>query len=112
MGGHIPTDALLAAAVRTLNAMDPAPDLVVGTGDLVNDGDRPGGAEDQYQNLATILSELRLPTLLIPGNHDDRAQMRSLLGGYLPDVAEVTRQHPDPSAQALLNYVEIGRAHV
>lgn len=105
MGGHIPTDALLAAAVRTLNAMDPAPDLVVGTGDLVNDGDRPGGAEDQYRNLATILSELMLPTLLIPGNHDDRAQMRSLLGGYLPDVAEVTRQHPDTPAEPLLHYV-------
>jgi 3',5'-cyclic-AMP phosphodiesterase len=96
MGGRVPTDQLLEATVRALNAMDPLPDLVVGTGDLVNDGDRPGGAPDQYQNLAEIVSGLEIPLLVIPGNHDDRDQMRTYLGGYLP--ASVTAEGP-------LNYV-------
>jgi 3',5'-cyclic-AMP phosphodiesterase len=96
MGGRVPTDQLLMATVRALNAMDPVPDLVVGTGDLVNDGDRPGGAPDQYQNLADIVSGLEIPLLLIPGNHDDRDQMRAHLSGYLP--ASVT-------AEGRLNFV-------
>jgi 3',5'-cyclic AMP phosphodiesterase CpdA len=84
MGDRIPTDARLRAVVHTLNQMDPQPDLVVGTGDLVNDGDRVGGAVDQYRNLAAILADLRAPALMIPGNHDDRQQMRVHLADYLP----------------------------
>jgi Icc protein len=105
MGGRVPTDRLLAATVRAVNAMDPAPDLVIGTGDLVNDGDRPGGAEDQYRNLAAILAELRPPALLIPGNHDNRAQMRSLLGAHLPNSVVVADEKDASFAQSALNYV-------
>jgi 3',5'-cyclic-AMP phosphodiesterase len=83
MGDRIPTDDRLREVVQALNRMDPQPDLVVGTGDLVNDGDRAGGAPDQYQNLAGILAELQAPALMIPGNHDDRTQMRLHLADYL-----------------------------
>ncbi len=105
MGGRVPTDQLLVAAVRACNAMDPAPDLIVGTGDLVNDGDQPAGAADQYRNLAEILSELRSPTLLIPGNHDNRAQMRSILSKYLPDSAIAGDLQDAASDRRPLNYV-------
>jgi Icc protein len=84
MGDRIPTDTRLRAVVQALNQMDPQPDLVVGTGDLVNDGDRAGGAADQYRNLAAILCDLAAPALMIPGNHDDRTQMRIHLADYLP----------------------------
>jgi Icc protein len=84
MGERVPTDSCLRSVVQAVNRMDPQPDLVVGTGDLVNDGDRPGGAADQYRHLEEILRDLEVPALMIPGNHDDRAQMRVHLGRYLP----------------------------
>jgi Icc protein len=83
MADRVPSDERLRAAVRALNHMDPQPDLVVGTGDLVNDGDRDGGAPDQYRTLAGILEELRAPAVMIPGNHDSRERMREFLPGYL-----------------------------
>jgi 3',5'-cyclic-AMP phosphodiesterase len=93
MGDRIPTDLRLRAVVQALNRLDPPPDLVVGTGDLVNDGDRVGGAEDQYRNLEVILRELNAPALMIPGNHDNRIQIRVHLGRYLP--ADMTQSDLD-----------------
>lgn len=90
MADRVPSDELLTAAVTVLAAMDPPPNLVVLTGDLVNDGDRPGGAPEQYQHLAEILSSLvrgprRIPLVVVPGNHDDRAMIRTHLGPLLDD---------------------------
>lgn len=85
MADRVPSDDLLVAAVSALLEMDKAPDLVVLTGDLVNDGDRPGGAPEQYRHLAEILRPLAqgpaaMPLLVVPGNHDDRAMIRTHLG--------------------------------
>ncbi|QBX35122.1 serine/threonine protein phosphatase [Paracoccus liaowanqingii] len=51
-------------------------DLVVITGDTVNDA-RP----EEYTVLADVLAGLTVPFLIVPGNHDDRA----LLRGCVPD---------------------------
>ncbi|WP_339948778.1 metallophosphoesterase [uncultured Albimonas sp.] len=63
----------LARAVARLNEI--APDLVVHTGDIVD-----GGGEAQYAVAAEILSDLRPPLRLLPGNHDIRERMRAAFG--------------------------------
>ncbi len=65
----------LAHAVDYLNGLGDAVDLVIGTGDLVNDGIGP-----QYDQLQSILGHLAAPFLAVPGNHDDRSELRSRYG--------------------------------
>jgi Icc protein len=79
--GVFDTNATFAAAVRQINALDPRPDLVVLTGDIVDEG-----AAEEYANAARILAELQPRLLVIPGNHDDRARLRSAFPAhaYLP----------------------------
>jgi 3',5'-cyclic AMP phosphodiesterase CpdA len=60
----------LEAWVRRLNALDLRPDVVLATGDLVNDHSAP-----EYERLAGLLAPLAMPLYLIPGNHDDRAAL-------------------------------------
>ena len=68
--GVVDTAALLAAAVAHVNTLDPQPDLILVTGDLVNDG-RPA----QYAHLRQLLAPLGAPLVLVPGNHDDGAAL-------------------------------------
>lgn len=74
--GRIDTNGHLQAAITHLNALDPQPDLVLATGDLVNDAE-PG----EYDCLMRLLGELRAPFAALPGNHDDRAQFRAAFAG-------------------------------
>ena len=62
----------LQLAVASLNAEDPAPAAVLLTGDLTNNSE-PG----EIETLLECLEPLTLPTLAIPGNHDDRDQIRA-----------------------------------
>ncbi len=78
LGGRLDTGAMLAAAVARLNALDPAPDLVIATGDLVADG-----ATDQYVHLRDCLAPLASRLVLMAGNHDDHAA----LAAAFPDHA-------------------------
>lgn len=80
---QVDTGAGLRAAVHQLNAMRPRPDVVVATGDLVNDG-----VAAEYDHLAAILADLEIELLAVPGNHDDRSLLRSCLG-------QVPRGGPD-----------------
>lgn len=59
----------LAAAVEAANRLDV--DLVVGTGDLVDTGTAP-----EYDVLERALAGLEATFLAIPGNHDDRSELR------------------------------------
>ena len=79
--GKVDSRGTLADAVARLNALDPRPDLVVITGDLVN-GPKPG----EYEALERLLEPLTLPWCAIPGNHDDRAALRRFCAGqpWLP----------------------------
>ncbi len=63
--GGIDTAAFLREAVAHVNRLAPQPDLVLLTGDLVNEG-RP----EEYSHLAALLEPLRAPFHLVPGNHD------------------------------------------
>ena len=73
--------AHLGAAVRHIMTMDPQPDVVIATGDLIHEGQR-----EEYEHFSEMLSPLSIPVYLIPGNHDDRDNMRSVFADhdYLP----------------------------
>ena len=69
--GEIDTATFLRAAVEHVNRLDPQPDLVLLTGDLVNEG-RPA----QYEHLRRLLEPLQAPYHLVPGNHDLTEDLR------------------------------------
>ena len=64
------TSEALGRAVEHVNRL--RPDAVLCTGDLVD----AGGAEE-YDRLRAILGRLQAPFFVIPGNHDDREQLRA-----------------------------------
>jgi 3',5'-cyclic AMP phosphodiesterase CpdA len=76
----IDTAPALRAAVEELNRLDPQPDVVLASGDLVNDG-----RDAQYEHLRELLAPLRAPLRLMTGNHDDREALRRAFPehGYL-----------------------------
>jgi Icc protein len=74
----VDSNRLCAQAIDHLNRLDPRPDLVLITGDLVDEG-----LEAEYASLRGLLRGLELPCLLMPGNHDDR----EVLAHCLPDHA-------------------------
>jgi 3',5'-cyclic AMP phosphodiesterase CpdA len=79
--GIVDTAGALARAIAAINRLDPSPDLVVLTGDLVE-----SGKPEEYAHLHSLLAPLRMPLLAIPGNHDARDPMREAFAGdaYLP----------------------------
>ena len=70
--GRVDTAKALERCVATLNALDPAPDFVVISGDLV---DTP--TVEEYDYLNRLLQPLKLPYAAVPGNHDSRELMRA-----------------------------------
>lgn len=79
--GVVDSNAMLANAVRHLNALDPRPDLVLLSGDLVD-----SGTAAEYETLRHLLAPLEIPVRAIPGNHDDRERFRTAFAndGYVP----------------------------
>jgi 3',5'-cyclic-AMP phosphodiesterase len=61
-----------AATIADINALDPPPDVIVHTGDIVHNGRR-----DEYAQAAAILAQARVPVFVLPGNKDDRANLRA-----------------------------------
>ena len=54
--------------------LDPAPDLILASGDLAHDGSRVA-----YENLARSFSGFGAPVHCLPGNHDDPDTLKSVL---------------------------------
>jgi len=79
--GLVDTAAMLRAAVASLLAQRPRPDLVLLTGDLTDAG-RP----EEYALLRELLAPIECPIYVVPGNHDDRAALRAGFAdhAYLP----------------------------
>jgi 3',5'-cyclic-AMP phosphodiesterase len=78
---RIDTAGYLERAVTHVNALDPRPDIVIATGDLVE-----GGKPEEYARLKRLLAPLAMPVHLIPGNHDARDALREVFAdhAYLP----------------------------
>jgi Icc protein len=70
--GRVDTAKALECCIATLNALKPAPDFVVISGDLA---DAP--TVEEYDYLKHLLAPLKLPFAGIPGNHDSREMMRA-----------------------------------
>ncbi|WP_207477449.1 phosphodiesterase [Arenibaculum pallidiluteum] len=78
---RVDTALHLRAAVDALLRLDPQPDVVVITGDLVD-----AGLPEEYALLRELLKPLTLPLYVIPGNHDQRAPLAAAFADhdYLP----------------------------
>lgn len=76
---RVDSAAALSAAVCRINELPTPPAIVVATGDLVND-ERP----DQYDRFQEIVAELDAPLVPLPGNHDDRGELRARFADVLP----------------------------
>jgi len=61
----------LERTIDRINGLKTQPHLVLLTGDLVENA-----SPHEYRRLRTILKALRAPHFLVPGNHDDRANLR------------------------------------
>jgi 3',5'-cyclic AMP phosphodiesterase CpdA len=57
--------------VADLNALDPAPDVIVHTGDIVHNG-----RQDEYAQAVATLAKARAPFYVMAGNKDNRANLR------------------------------------
>ena len=70
----------LALTIADINALDPVPDAIVHTGDIVHNG-RP----EEYALAAAALANSRLPVYVVAGNKDNRANLRAAFwsDGYL-----------------------------
>ena len=80
----VDTQATLAAVVERVRAETPAPDLVLATGDLSQDG-----TPESYRRFKALAGRLGAPVHCLPGNHDDPATLTDVLPG---DGLHVGRQ--------------------
>jgi len=78
---RIDTGVFLRRALATLNGLNPRPDVIVLTGDLTDHG-----SAEEYDHLREILTTADVPVYLIPGNHDNREELRAAFAddGYFP----------------------------
>src|SRR4029077_6821274 len=83
--GRVPTNDMLREAIEHVNALRPRADVVLATGDLVH-----AGGVEEYATLRRLLAELEAPVYLVPGNHDDRNNLRQVFADsdYLPDAGD------------------------
>ena len=79
MEDRVDTAAGLTSAIARVLEMRPRPDLVLLTGDLVNDG-----RGEQYHHLAELLVPCDIEMLAVVGNHDDRDLLAEHLGAHVP----------------------------
>ncbi|MBM3604168.1 MAG: phosphodiesterase [Alphaproteobacteria bacterium] len=73
--GLVRSDAVARARALVKDVSEfPGLDLVVITGDTVNDA-----RAEEYDVLAEVLAGLNVPCVIIPGNHDNRVHLRRLV---------------------------------
>lgn len=79
--GLVDSNAMLLDAFAHLEQLDRRPDLVLFTGDLVDEGQ-----PEEYAELRRLLEALTLPYLVLPSNHDERSSFRMAFAdhAYLP----------------------------
>lgn len=66
-----------ALTIADINALDPAPDVIVHTGDIVHNGRR-----DEYAQVVALLATARAPAYVLAGNKDNRANLRQAFSAY------------------------------
>ena len=76
----------LRAAIAAVGRLDVAPDAILVSGDLTENG-----AVAEYELVQESLQGLGVPIHVLPGNHDDRAELRRCFG--LAGAADAPIQH-------------------
>ncbi len=73
------------ATIADINGLDPAPDVIMHTGDIVHNG-----RKDEYELCVAMLARARAPVYVMAGNRDDRASLREAFGssGYLSPACD------------------------
>ncbi len=61
----------LARTIADINALNPAPDAIIHTGDVTH-----GGRREDYELAAALLRQAHVPVYVAPGNRDDRENLR------------------------------------
>jgi Icc protein len=72
-----------ALTIADINALDPAPDVIVHTGDIVHNG-----RQDEYAQAVATLANARAPVYVLTGNKDNRAKLCetfTVCGYLVPD---------------------------
>ncbi len=71
--------------IADINALDPQPDIIIHTGDIVQNG-----RLDEYQCAAVILENAEAPVYVMVGNKDDRTNLRTVFSSaeYLGSNSE------------------------
>lgn len=74
-----------ASTIADINALEPAPDVIVHTGDIVHNG-----RQDEYAQAVATLAKARAPVYVMVGNKDNRANLREAFSGcgYLAPNSE------------------------
>ncbi len=88
------TASPLIRAVRHINHLRPMPDAVLVTGDLADEG-----AYEAYTLLREILTPLKPPFFMVPGNHDHKASLCEVF----PDHAYL-KGIPEPNGKRAICY--------
>ena len=83
--GLVDSNAMFDLALKHLAELDPTPDLVLITGDLVD-----GGTPQEYARARASLAAIGQPLLILPGNHDEREAFRAAFD----DHAHLPRSGP------------------
>ena len=73
--GIAPTADNLALCVKNINQLIPKPALVLVTGDITNTG-----LTEEFEQALSLLKKLDIPYYVIPGNHDNRLELKSVFG--------------------------------
>lgn len=83
---RVDTAANLARCVDHLMRLKQRPDLVLMTGDLTD-----FGRAQEYSLLRRLIAPLDMPVYVIPGNHDQRDNLRAAFGDhdYLPRTGDL-----------------------
>jgi 3',5'-cyclic AMP phosphodiesterase CpdA len=66
-----------ALTIADINALDPAPDVIVHTGDIVHNG-----RQDEYAQAVATLAKARAPVYVLAGNKDSRTRLREVFSPY------------------------------
>ena len=72
--GEVDSARHLKETVQQINRMRPLPDVVIITGDLVEHGDKVC-----YRHFVELIKPLKMPTFVLPGNHDNPRLMSEVL---------------------------------
>ena len=73
----------LARTIADINALNPAPDAIIHTGDVTH-----GGRREDYELAAALLRQAHAPVYVAPGNRDDRENLRRAFSPWACRAAE------------------------